>query len=205
MDVMPRVTCPACGKGGSVPVIPPGRRIRCPACGERFAPAESRSMVVVERRAMEADEPPLELTELTYLGPAEAPAPAMPPPVFVAVTVPPALAPAPPETRPCPFCGEPILAIAKKCKHCGEMLDPALRAAAEAMRYAERPAERPVMPPPPVYAPPQQILQQRIVVRTGGGYRVPHLLHLLLTLLTFGLWLPIWIIHALLNMGNDRD
>ena len=25
--------------------------------------------------------------------------------------------------RPCPACGEPILATAKKCKHCGEWLD----------------------------------------------------------------------------------
>ncbi|MEI8376137.1 MAG: GYF domain-containing protein [Planctomycetota bacterium] len=30
-----------------------------------------------------------------------------------------------PETvsRPCPFCGETILVVAKKCKHCGEFLD----------------------------------------------------------------------------------
>lgn len=27
------------------------------------------------------------------------------------------------ETKLCPFCGEEILAIAKKCKHCGEFLD----------------------------------------------------------------------------------
>ena len=27
------------------------------------------------------------------------------------------------ETKKCPFCGEEILAIAKKCKHCGEWLD----------------------------------------------------------------------------------
>ena len=27
------------------------------------------------------------------------------------------------ETKNCPYCGEEILAIAKKCKHCGEFLD----------------------------------------------------------------------------------
>ena len=27
------------------------------------------------------------------------------------------------ETKRCPYCGEEILAIAKKCKHCGECLD----------------------------------------------------------------------------------
>ena len=28
-----------------------------------------------------------------------------------------------PETKNCPYCGEEILAVAKKCKHCGEWLD----------------------------------------------------------------------------------
>jgi len=27
------------------------------------------------------------------------------------------------ETKKCPFCGEEILAVAKKCKHCGEWID----------------------------------------------------------------------------------
>ena len=32
---------------------------------------------------------------------------------------------APEKTRRCPMCGEEILAVAKKCKHCGELLDDA--------------------------------------------------------------------------------
>ena len=33
------------------------------------------------------------------------------------------------DTKACPFCGEQILAVAKKCKHCGEFLDDSIRAA----------------------------------------------------------------------------
>lgn len=29
----------------------------------------------------------------------------------------------PPQTRPCPFCGEAIQAAARKCRFCGELLD----------------------------------------------------------------------------------
>ncbi len=32
--------------------------------------------------------------------------------------------------RPCPYCGEMILAAAKKCRYCRDYLDPELRAAA---------------------------------------------------------------------------
>jgi hypothetical protein len=42
------------------------------------------------------------------------------------------------ERKASPFCGEAVLAIAKKCRHCDETIDVALRAAEEAKRAAER-------------------------------------------------------------------
>ena len=35
-----------------------------------------------------------------------------------------AMVQAEPQTKPCPFCGEQIMTGAKKCKHCGEFLNP---------------------------------------------------------------------------------
>jgi len=53
-------------------------------------------------------------------------------------------------------------------------------------------------PYPPPYAYPQPMQQQTVVVH-GNGKRVSHGLHLLLTLITAGLWLPVWIILAIAN------
>jgi len=41
-------------------------------------------------------------------------------------------------TTSCPFCGESILSVALKCKHCGEFLDPELRRNAVSPQHAQR-------------------------------------------------------------------
>jgi hypothetical protein len=86
--------------------------------------------------------------------------------------------------KTCDYCGESILAAARKCKHCGEMLDsfPAVRAAEEAQPdWAGAPAGRgsadAVKPPRPF----------------------PHLIHAVITVVLCGAWLPVWILHYALS------
>jgi hypothetical protein len=93
-------------------------------------------------------------------------------------------------TQKCPFCAELISIEAKKCKHCGETLDVTLRAAEEAKRNAQNPMV--------------------FMNAAGGGTavissdkkRFPHLIHLLVTLCTWGLWGIIWLLHYLFRDRN---
>lgn len=97
----------ACGQTVGVPATFAGREWRCPHCGKAI-PLLSAGGTAARAAPLQAGVAPLPATR-----------------------TPPA-APAPGEgggdTLPCPVCGEAIQRSAKKCKHCREWLDPAMRA-----------------------------------------------------------------------------
>lgn len=82
--------------------------------------------------------------------------------------------------KECPFCSEEIKSTAKKCKHCGEILDPVLRASEERKQSSN--------------TGPTVVLNDR-----QPDKKFPHLIHFILSLLTVGAWVVIWIIHYLVR------
>lgn len=169
------IKCPHCQQKLSEGESLPGQRVKCSSCGKKF----HLPMAVETPEEMEIDRLPDHSQTFEVVK-------ASPPPTPIEVT------PTPQSGRDCPFCGERVMAVAKKCKHCGETLDVALRSAEEARRFSEQ-------------APPggggggggAASASTTVVVRDGRGF--PHGLHLLLTLCTCGLWLPIWIVLALFS------
>lgn len=74
------------------------------------------------------------------------------------------------------------------------------------------PAANPAPPAPPM--PPEvaewfaqnggypQMQQQQAVVVQGNEKRTSHAFHLIMSLITFGFWIPVWILCWLVNQGR---
>lgn len=92
----------------------------------------------------------------------------------------------------CPYCSEQINAKSKKCRYCGEILDPQMRELEMLKSQRNNP---------------------NVFMNAGGGgggaaaassasssgdgsllRSFPHWLHILLTIVTGGLWLPVYVL-----------
>lgn len=96
------------------------------------------------------------------------------------------------DRKACPFCGELVLAIAKKCKHCGETLDVALRAAEEAKRLALATASS---------ASVSTNVSTTVIVNQARR-RYPHGWFIFLTIITGGWFAVFYIPHFILCRRN---
>lgn len=103
------ITCPSCGKKLSAPESAAGKRAKCPKCATIVMVPNPQEPIVDEPVAENPLDPDFDDLGLPAANPY-----ASPPPVDE------------PERRPCPACGEMIVASAAKCRFCGEVFDPTL-------------------------------------------------------------------------------
>jgi predicted RNA-binding Zn-ribbon protein involved in translation (DUF1610 family) len=122
------MSCPSCGKTLAAPDSAAGKKAKCPSCGQ---------IMVVPSAAAPAEE----------FGSPPSSAPSVPPPSegdenwldslggagpSGAAAVPQAGGEA---RRPCPECGEMIIATAAKCRFCGAVFDPRLKSSSPMGRF----------------------------------------------------------------------
>jgi predicted RNA-binding Zn-ribbon protein involved in translation (DUF1610 family) len=111
--------CPRCGKKLKAPDSAAGKASTCPGCGGTVTCPEP----VYDAEVVEMDltpEKPKGFDPFADLGD-DKPYPVTGPP--------PAAESSDDSRRPCPMCGEMIVATAAKCRYCGEVFDPTLKKA----------------------------------------------------------------------------
>ncbi len=94
----------------------------------------------------------------------------------------------PTNTVRCPYCAESISQSAKKCKHCGEILDPQMREID--LLKSQRVS-------PQVFMNSGGAAAAASAAASGLGgllWPFPHWLHILLSIITGGLWLPVYLL-----------
>jgi hypothetical protein len=177
------ITCPHCAATLRAPAnIADGTAVTCLKCKARFVVRDARYEVLPDDGAPAGDRAVRVRRDVA------------PMPPRTTVVVPPggAVREAPREYADCPFCGEEILAHARKCRFCKETLDVALRAAEEAGREARRDRDRRD----------RSVSQRTTVVIEGDNdeyVEFDHTIHLVLDLFSCGLWVPIHLLCYLLH------
>ncbi|HUG91973.1 MAG TPA: hypothetical protein VML55_14130, partial [Planctomycetaceae bacterium] len=123
------VQCPECGKRLSAPDTAAGRKARCPDCGAAVPIPEPVYDAEEVFETSEAEEIEAADEDDDYGEPSGRPPGRLP-------------ARRSGSRRPCPACGEMIVATAVKCRYCGEVLDESAARGMGSSRVVEREAQR---------------------------------------------------------------
>ena len=101
-----QVQCPGCRQVVQAADEHAGKIVKCPSCGAQMQLPGAPASIPP------SPPPPPASPQVFIPSPAPMPAP-----------IPDAPQAGGAQMRPCRFCGEQILAVARKCKHCGSMVD----------------------------------------------------------------------------------
>jgi predicted RNA-binding Zn-ribbon protein involved in translation (DUF1610 family) len=134
-----RVSCPSCQRAFNAPDNAAGKRAKCPTCGGpiEIPGASAQAAPPAPPKPIAPLAPPAhEDIFKSAADPVSAFADADFDDDFPAMK-----SPSDGDRKPCPMCGEQIQKDAVKCRYCGEIFDPVLRAQAKKRAIKESPGE----------------------------------------------------------------